>query len=165
MDVVTPELIVRLFELSQLAFLGSVLLMLASLFRVRQRGDVPPLAGVSWIALELNLLASASRAYFQWATHFYEHWLATCELALSALTLAALVAALNSGAAGQGARPREAFPAGSAVTACLATAAVLGSFDEGGLAYASLACSVLLEVRALFRWRPPRSSSPRARRF
>jgi hypothetical protein len=136
--------------------------MLASLFAVRRSGDVAPLAGVSWRALELNLLASVSRAYFQWATHFYEHWLACCEITLSILSLAALVAALNSSAAVERARPSESFPAGSAVLACLAPAAVVVAFDAGGMAYTSLAFSVFLEVR-MARVRPRACSALDAR--
>jgi hypothetical protein len=144
---VRPETIVRLFESSQLAFLGSVLLMLASPFSVRRMGDLTPLAGVSWRALELNLIASVSRVYFQWATHFYEHWFACFESALSILSLVALVAALHVGATIESARPRESFPTSLAVMACLAAALVLGALDEGGIVYASLAFSVFLEVR------------------
>lgn len=155
---VRPEAIVRLFECSQLAFLLSVGLLLSSAFASRGRRGLAPLAGISWVALELNLLAAISRVPFQYVTHFFEHWLTAFEIVASISTLGALVAVLNFGLRAEvGSRPKEQFATGAALAVSLASACALGCANadgfDGFVPYVSLAFSVFLETAAMLAQR------------
>jgi hypothetical protein len=149
-------MIVRLYESSLLAFLVSVGLLLSSVFLPPdKRGGggsaLLPLAGISWCALELNLLAAIVRVPFQFVTHFADHWLTTVEITASILLLGTLVASLRLGVRPEaGSRPRETFPAALSVLVCLIGASALGCFSEGGIVpYTSLACSTFIETAAM----------------
>lgn len=147
---VQPEMIVRLFEISQLAFLLSVGLLLSSALGPRAERGLSPLAGISWVALELNLLATVARLPFQFVTHFFEHRLTAIEIVASVGTLGALVAVLNLRHRTHSARPKERFATGAAVAACFVGASTLGWLSaDAFVPYVSLAFSVFVEAAAM----------------